>query len=184
LCSTKNDFGGGFYIACIPPDPLLSFIEIVFENRLKIESDNIDRMVSVLIEHIVTPRAPLPRGHYTQATRANGFVFVSGQLPLICGTDNVVLAEGLDAQVRQALSNVREILHAAGSDMRQLVSVQVYVADIEAWPRVNEIYREIIGDPAPARTVVPCGQLHYGAQVEISAIALCSDSHQTSDGGA
>ncbi|MBN3756210.1 RidA family protein [Paraburkholderia sp. Tr-20389] len=141
-------------------------------------------MVNVLIEHILTPSAPLPRGHYAQATRANGFVFVSGQLPLMNDHGDVVLAEGLDAQVRQALSNMREVLRAAGSDMRQLLSVQVYVADIEAWPRVNEIYREFVGDPAPARTVVPCGELHYGAQVEISAVALCGDSHLTGSGGA
>lgn len=129
-------------------------------------------MVSVLIEHIVTPRAPLPRGHYAQATKANGFVFVSGQLPL--KTDgSLVLPEGLDAQVLQALSNVREVLLAAGSDVDKLLSVQIYVSDIENWPRVNELYREFIGDPAPARTVVPCGPLHYGAAVEISATALC-----------
>ncbi|BCF94475.1 enamine deaminase RidA (plasmid) [Paraburkholderia largidicola] len=141
-------------------------------------------MVSVLIEHIVTAKAPLPRGHYVQATKANGFVFVSGQLPVLDGNGDVVLAEGLDAQVRQALSNVREILVAAGSDIRKLLSVQIYVSDIENWPRVNEIYREWIGDPAPARTVVPCGPLHYGAQVEISAIALCGDVYKTRDGGA
>jgi 2-iminobutanoate/2-iminopropanoate deaminase len=140
-------------------------------------------MVSLLIEPIVTPNAPLPRGHYVQATRANGFVFVSGQLPLLNDDGRVVLAEGLDAQVKQALSNVREVLRAAGSDMQQLASVQVYVSDIESWPRVNEIYREFIGDPAPARTVVPCGQLHYGALVEISAIALCGDQHLRADGG-
>ncbi|WP_087737222.1 RidA family protein [Paraburkholderia piptadeniae] len=139
--------------------------------------------MSVLIEHVVTPKAPLPRGHYAQATKANGFVFVAGQLPLMSGED-VVLAEGLEAQVRQALSNVREVLLAAGSDIGQLLSVQVYVSDIEIWPRVNDIYREFVGHPAPARTVVPCGQLHYGAQVEISAIALCGDASRTGDGGA
>lgn len=132
-------------------------------------------MVSALIEHIVTGKAPLPRGHYAQATRANGLVFVSGQLPLAADGE-VTLAEGLEAQVRQALSNVREILLAAGSDVGELLSVQIFVADIETWPRVNEIYREFVGDPAPARTVVPCGRLHYGAQVEISAIALCGDA--------
>ncbi len=132
-------------------------------------------MVILLIEHILTEKAPVPRGHYAQATTANGFVFVSGQLPFVPG-DNPVLAEGLDAQVRQALSNLREVLLAAGSDIGMLLSVQVYVPDIATWPRVNEIYREFIGDPAPARTVVPCGQLHYDAQVEISAIALCGNA--------
>lgn len=132
-------------------------------------------MVSALIEHVVTPKAPLPRGHYAQATRANGLVFVSGQLPLTPG-GHATPVEGLEAQVRQALSNVREILLAAGSDVGKLLSVQIFVSDIENWPRVNEIYREFIGDPAPARTVVPCSRLHYGAQVEISAIALCGDA--------
>ena len=128
-----------------------------------------------MIEHIFTQKAPVPRGHYAQATKANGFVFVSGQLPLIPGGE-VALAEGLEAQVRQALSNVREVLLAAGSDVGQLLSVQIYVSDIEFWPRLNELYKEFIGDPAPARTVVPCGQLHYGAYVEMSAIALCGDA--------
>ena len=132
-------------------------------------------MVSVLIEHILTEKAPLPRGHYAQATKANGFVFVSGQLPLT--TDgNTALAEGLEAQVHQALTNVREVLLAAGTDVGRLLSVQIYVSDIEIWPRVNTLYQEFIGNPAPARTVVQCGQLHYGAYVEISAIALCGDA--------
>jgi 2-iminobutanoate/2-iminopropanoate deaminase len=132
-------------------------------------------MVNVLIEHIVTQKAPLPRGHYAHATKANGFVFVSGQLPLTTD-ENAALAEGLEAQVRQALSNVREVLLASGTDIGRLLSVQIYVSDIEIWPRVNKLYQEFIGDPAPARTVVQCGQLHYGAYVEISAIALCGDS--------
>ncbi|BCQ28637.1 RidA family protein (plasmid) [Caballeronia sp. NK8] len=128
-------------------------------------------MVNTLIEYIVTPNAPLPRGHYAQATKANGLVFVSGQLPLK-NQDGVALPEGLDAQVHQALSNMREVLLAAGSDVDKLLSVQIYVSDIENWPRVNELYRAFIGENAPARTVVPCGYLHYGAQIEISAIAL------------
>jgi reactive intermediate/imine deaminase len=124
-----------------------------------------------LIEHILTCKAPLPRGHYAQATKANGLVFVSGQLPLTTD-DDAALAEGLEAQVRQSLLNVREVLLAAGTDVGRLLSVQIYVSDIEIWPRVNQLYREFIGDPGPARTVVQCGQLHYGAYVEISAIAL------------
>ena len=132
-------------------------------------------MVSVLIEHIVTEKAPLPRGHYAQATKANGFVFVSGQLPLT-SDGHAALAEGLEAQVQQALTNVREVLLAAGTDLQRLLSVQIYVSDIEIWPRVNKLYQEFIGNPAPARTVVQCGQLHYGAYIEISAIALCGDA--------
>jgi 2-iminobutanoate/2-iminopropanoate deaminase len=137
-------------------------------------------MVEILIEQIITQKAPLPRGHYAQATKANGFVFVSGQLPLMAD-GNAVLPEGLDAQVRQTLSNLREVLLAAGTTVGRLLSVQIYVADIENWPRVNELYKEFIGDPAPARTVVPCARLHYGAHVEISAIALCGDEVRSDD---
>lgn len=129
---------------------------------------------NALIEHILTHKAPVPRGHYAQATKANGFVFVSGQLPLTTDTD-LTLAQGLDAQVHQALTNMREVLLAAGSDIGSLVSVQIYVSNIDNWPRVNELYRAFIGEPAPARTVVPCCDLHYGALLEISAIALCGD---------
>jgi 2-iminobutanoate/2-iminopropanoate deaminase len=136
--------------------------------------------VKILIEHIVAQKAPLPRGHYVQATKANGFVFVSGQLPLMAG-GNVVLPEGLDAQVRQALANLQEVLLAAGTSIGSLVSVQIYVSDIENWPRVNDLYQEFIGDPAPARTVVPCARLHYGAHVEISAVALCGDEVRPDD---
>lgn len=145
------------------------------KERRKFRSNrHVHSTVSILIEYIVTPNAPLPRGHYAQATKANGLVFVSGQLPLE-NVDGVVLPEGLDAQVNQALSNVREVLLAAGSDVDKLLSVQIYVSDIENWPRVNELYRAFIGADAPARTVVPCGHLHYGAHVEISAIALSGD---------
>lgn len=131
--------------------------------------------VGILIEHIATGRAPLPKGHYAQATKANGFVFVSGQLPLMAGSD-ARLVEGLDAQARQALSNLREVLLAAGSGIGKLLSVQIFVSDIGIWPRVDELYREFVGGPAPARTVVQCGELHYGALIEISAIALCGDA--------
>ncbi|MFT4063900.1 RidA family protein [Paraburkholderia sp.] len=156
-------------------------IEIVFEKPRNASATSTSTpMVNVVIERIVTAKAPLPRGHYAQATKANGLVFVSGQLPLT-GDGDPVLAQGLDAQVRQALANLREVLLAAGSDFDKLLSVQVYVADIENWPRVNALYREFIGNPAPARTVVPCGQLHYGAQLEISAIALCDDARRQDD---
>lgn len=126
-----------------------------------------------MIEHVVTRKAPMPRGHYAQATKANGLVFVSGQLPVAVG-DEIVLADGLDAQVQQALENLREVLLAAGSDVGQLLSTQIYVSDMENWPRVNDLYKAFVGDPAPARTVVQCGQLHYGACIEISAVALCA----------
>src|ERR1700741_1696215 len=127
-----------------------------------------------MIEHIATSRAPLPKGHYAQATKANGFVFVSGQLPFLTDGSGL-LAEGLDAQVGQALTNLEATLSAAQSSIDRLGGVQIYVSDIGKGARVNELDRAFIGDPAPARTVVPCSELHYGAHIEISAIELCAD---------
>lgn len=125
-----------------------------------------------MIEYINRASAPLPRGHYSQAVKANGFVFVSGQLPVLPG-DELRIPPGLDAQVLQVFENLKAVLLASGSSLDKLVSVQIYVADIANWPRVNELYARFLGDgPAPARTVVPCPCLHYGAELEVNAVAV------------
>ena len=125
-----------------------------------------------MIEHINHASAPLPRGHYSQAVKANGFVFVSGQLPLLPG-DDLTIPPGLDAQVMQVFENIDAVLRASGSSMEKLVSVQIFVADIGNWPRVNELYARILRNgPAPARTVIPCPTLHYGAELEVNAVAV------------
>jgi len=129
-----------------------------------------------MTEYINDPRAPMPRGHYSQAVKANGFVFVSGQLPILPG-DELKIPPGLDAQVIQVFENLRAVLLAADSSLQSLVSVQIFIADIGNWPRVNQLYASILGDgPAPARTVVPCPQIHYGAEIEVNAIAMTGAS--------
>jgi 2-iminobutanoate/2-iminopropanoate deaminase len=123
------------------------------------------------MQYIRSDLGPQPRGHYSQAVTANGFVFVAGQLPLIVGSD-VAVPEGIEAQTRQVLRNVGHVLEAAGSGLGKLVSVTVYVTDIADWPVVNRIYAEILGDHRPARTVAVSPQLHFGCLVEIQAIAI------------
>ena len=123
------------------------------------------------MQYIRSDLGPQPRGHYSQAVRANGFVFVAGQLPLIAGSDNAV-PTGIEEQTRQALKNVGHVLEAAGSGLNKLVSVTVYVTDIAHWPVVNRAYAEILGDHRPARTVAVSPQLHFGCLVEIQAIAI------------
>lgn len=118
-----------------------------------------------------TDAAPIPAGHYSQAVVANGFVFVAGILPIEPGGERRI-PDGIDAQARLALSNLRAILDAAGSGLDRLVSVQLFIPDIEAWSAINAIYTSVLGDHKPARTVIPCGPLHYGALVEVNAIAL------------
>jgi len=121
------------------------------------------------MQYVRSDLAPPPRGHYSQAVTANGFVFVAGQLPL--GSDDAV-PKGIEAQTRQALRNVSDVLEAAGSGLDKLVTVTVYVTDIADWPVVNRIYAEMLGDHRPARTVAVSPQLHFGCLVEIQAIAI------------
>jgi 2-iminobutanoate/2-iminopropanoate deaminase len=121
------------------------------------------------MQYVRSDLGPQPRGHYSQAVTANGFVFVAGQLPLFVGDDAV--PKGIEAQTRQALRNVSHVLEAAGSGLDKLVSVTVYVTDIADWPIVNRIYAEMLGDHRPARTVAVSPQLHFGCLVEIQAIA-------------
>ena len=112
-----------------------------------------------------------PGGHYSHATVANGFVFVSGQLPITPAGEKLVDAN-FDAQARQVLANVQAALEAAGSSVAQLVQVRVYVDDIGNWPRFNELYSQWAGDARPARAVVPTGPLHFGLKIEMEAVAL------------
>jgi 2-iminobutanoate/2-iminopropanoate deaminase len=123
------------------------------------------------MEFISSDLGPQPRGHYSQAVVANGFVFVAGQLPL-SADDNCTIPVGIQAQTRQALTNVDLILEAAGSGLNKLVSVTVFVTDIADWPAVNQVYAEMLGDHRPARTVAVSPQLHFGCLVEIQAMAL------------
>ncbi len=121
------------------------------------------------METIMTTAAPLPAGHYVQATKAAGLVFVSGQLPL--PPSGMDIPAGLEAQVRQAMSNVEQVLIAAGSSLQHVLSVQLFIADVALWPEVNRVYADIMGTSKPARTIVPVSALHYGALIEVNAIA-------------
>lgn len=114
-----------------------------------------------------------PGGHYSHATIANGFVFVSGQLPITPSGDRLNQAS-FEEQVNQTLSNVKTVLEAAGSSVAQLVQVRVYITSISNWPSFNQIYKEWVGQSLPARAVVPVPELHYGFSIEIEAVATVS----------
>jgi 2-iminobutanoate/2-iminopropanoate deaminase len=112
-----------------------------------------------------------PGGHYNHAIAANGFVFVSGQLP-IDADGNKLNGAPFEDQARLVLKNISTALLAAGSDVSRLVQVRVYVTDIATWPAFNAIYADWAGEARPARAVVPVPQLHFGFQIEIEAVAL------------
>jgi 2-iminobutanoate/2-iminopropanoate deaminase len=122
------------------------------------------------MKSIETPHAPRPAGHYAQAVVHGGLVFVAGQLPIDPERPGEI-PEGIEAQTERALRNVEAILKAAGSGLDRLLSVTVYLSDLALWGRVNETYAKVMGTHRPARAVVPTAPLHYGALLEISAIA-------------
>lgn len=117
-----------------------------------------------------TSMAP-PGGHYSHATVANGFAFISGQLPITSAGEKLNQASFED-QATQVLANVQAALVAAGSSVAQLVQVRVYVTDIEHWPAFNRIYKEWAGAEPPARAVVPVPVLHYGFLIEVEAVGV------------
>ena len=126
------------------------------------------------IKYVQTPDAPAPAGHYSQATVYNGLVFVAGQLSIEPRTGEKKLGS-IEEQTEQALANVAAILKAAGSGLSRLLKVNIYIADIELWGAVNEVYKRVLGESRPARAVIPTKDLHYGFLIEIDAVAATDD---------
>ena len=118
---------------------------------------------------ISPPNTPPPAGHYSPGIVHNGFVFVSGQLPVVPGQAERRVGS-IEEQTEQTLRNVGAVLEAAGSSLGKTVQMTIYISDMELWGRVNAAYAKVMGDHKPARAVVPVGPLHYGYQIEIQAV--------------
>jgi 2-iminobutanoate/2-iminopropanoate deaminase len=123
------------------------------------------------VRAIETRAAPLPRGKYSQAVRVGDLLFISGQLPL--DSEGRLVRGTLADETRQALSNIRAILEAAGGTLANLVQCTIYVSDIAHWAEVDQLYGSFLSGVLvlPARAVVPVKEMHFGARVEIQAIA-------------
>jgi 2-iminobutanoate/2-iminopropanoate deaminase len=124
-------------------------------------------------EVVRTEAAPGPfqGAPYSQAIKANGLVFVAGQLGLEPGASAPVEG-GIVAQTEQALRNVQRILEAAGSSLSGLVKTTVFLRNLDDFPGMNEVYAGFVGEQPPARSTIEVGRLPSGALVEIEAIAL------------
>ena len=118
---------------------------------------------------IKTEKAPAAIGPYSQAIEANGFVYASGQLPINPQTGQ--FPEGIKAQTRQSLENVRAILAEAGLTMANVVKTTVLLANIEDFAAMNEVYAEFFSEPFPARSAFAVKAVPKGALVEIECIA-------------
>jgi 2-iminobutanoate/2-iminopropanoate deaminase len=124
-------------------------------------------------EVVRTERAPAPfqGAPYSQAIRANGLVFVSGQLALRPDHAEIV-GDSIGAQTDQVFDNLQAILEEAGSGLDRIVKTTVFLADLDDFQGMNEVYARRVGQPPPARATVEISRLPSGAKVEIEAIAL------------
>jgi 2-iminobutanoate/2-iminopropanoate deaminase len=124
-------------------------------------------------ETVRTERAPAPfqGAPYSQAIRANGFVFVSGQLALEPEHAEIV-GDTIQEQTEKVFDNLQAILEEAGSGLERIVKTTVFLTDLGEFQGMNEVYRSRVGNVPPARATVEISNLPSGAKVEIEAIAL------------
>lgn len=125
------------------------------------------------IKLIHTDNAPAAVGPYSQATTVNGMLFVSGQLGLIPAEGK--LAEGFEAQTRQALENMQAILEEAGSSLEKVMAVDVFVTDMGKFADLNAIYSDFFSNHKPARAAIEVAGLPLGGLVEFKCIALVEE---------
>jgi len=120
---------------------------------------------------IATDRAPRAIGPYSQAVRAGNLVFASGQIPIDPATGEFV-AGGVAEQTEQVLRNLTSVFAAAGVELNQIVKTTVFLADMEDFAAMNEVYGRFFGEQPPARATVQAARLPRDAKVEIEAIAV------------
>lgn len=127
--------------------------------------------MSTQLEQVSTPDAPAALGAYSQAVKANGFVFISGQLGIDPHTGELAGATAAE-QAAQALRNIVSVLKAAGSSVEQVVRATVYLKNVEDFSQVDACYAEVFTGPVkPARVAFGGNSIPKGALVEIDAIA-------------
>jgi len=122
------------------------------------------------MDYVDSANAPKAIGPYSQAIKANGFVYTSGQTPLDPATGEMVQG-AFEDQVHQVFRNLEAVLTAAGSSFGKVVKATVYVTDLANFQKLNTIYASYFGDHKPARTTIQASGLPKGAQVEIDLVA-------------
>ena len=123
-----------------------------------------------MIERIMAPGGPSPRGPYSHAVRAGDFIFVSGQAALDPAT-NTSVPGTVAAETHQTIKNIQSILQAAGADLSDVVKCSVFLADIRDFAEMNQVYEEYFGQAKPARTTVNALLPAQDLKVEIDCIA-------------
>jgi reactive intermediate/imine deaminase len=122
------------------------------------------------VKIIETDNAPKAIGTYSQAVKVNGFLFISGQIPLDPST--MELVEGIENQINQVFENINQILKADGMDFSNVVKLSVLLDNLSHFEKVNEIMANIFSKPYPARAAYEVSKLPKGSLVEIETIAF------------
>lgn len=121
---------------------------------------------------ISTNKAPAAIGPYSQAIKIGNLVFVSGQIPLLPATGEIVQGD-IKVQTRQVLENIKHILEAAGSSIDKVAKTTIFIKDLNDYTVINDVYKEFFSHKPPARAAVQAARLPRDAGVEIEAIAFC-----------
>jgi reactive intermediate/imine deaminase len=111
---------------------------------------------------------------FSEAVRVGNMLYLSGQIGNLPGTTEMVPG-GIAEETRQTLENIRTVLERHGSSLNQIVKCTVFLADIDEWPRMNEVYVTFFGEKKPARSAVAGSGLALGARVEIDCIAVIGE---------
>ena len=117
-----------------------------------------------------TEKAPAPIGPYNQSVKANGFLFISGQIAIVPATGELEM-ESIQSETHQVMNNLKAILTEAGTDFSAVVKTTIFLSDMSLFAAVNEIYGSYFSGDHPARETVAVKGLPKGVNVEISMIA-------------
>jgi len=123
-----------------------------------------------MIERLSPPGVPAPRGPYSPAVKAGGFVYVSGQVPVDTSNNQLSLGD-IQHETRLVLTNTKAILEGAGASLAQVIKCNVYLSNGADFAAMNEVYAEFFGEHKPARSTVVCGFAIAGIKVEIDCVA-------------
>ena len=122
------------------------------------------------METIATDKAPAALGPYSQAIRANGMIYCSGQIPINPAT-GAIEAKTIEEQTAQSITNLKTVLDKAGSSLAKVVKTTVFIKDMNDFAALNKVYAELFGDAKPARSCVEVARLPKDVLVEIECIA-------------
>ena len=129
-------------------------------------------------EIIQTDRAPEAIGTYSQAVRTGDTVYLSGQIPLVPSTMELVGGD-VEAQIRQVFDNLKAVARAAGGDLAAVAKLNIYLTDLAHFPLVNQVMAEYFQEPFPARAAIGVAALPKGAGVEMDAVLVLESGAAT-----